>query len=222
VLINSDTIDIPVCTSDVLLRQFSKTKDAKVKEVVTAGTRFDELLKLASPERRAVLEGLSKQLELKGDDRSAAARSLADSIDKQRRGAETRPGSGRRGGGRSEREQLRDQIRSAVLARWPEISNAYHPAAVEAISKESGEIVKLIEGHPAFARWDKLVARDDEREDRSFELERRWVKCQRFLYVAETVALEANLDKFAGKLVQAKYKSLRAAENGTLGKRAEG
>ena len=48
------------------------------------------------------------------------------------------------------------------------------------------------------------------------------MKCQRFLYVAETVALEANLDKFAGKLVQAKYKSLRAAENGTLGKRAEG
>ena len=46
VLINSDTIDIPVCTSDVLLRQFSKTKDAKVKDLVTAGTKFEELLKL--------------------------------------------------------------------------------------------------------------------------------------------------------------------------------
>jgi hypothetical protein len=226
VLINSDTIDIPVCTSDVLLRQFSKTRDAKLKELVTASARFDELLKLASPERRAVLEALSKQLELKGDDRAAAAKTLADSLDKQRRGPDTRPagprGGGPGGGPRAEREQLRNQIRSKVLARWPEISNPYHPAAVAAISKESDEIVKLIEGHPAFARWDKLVARDGEQQDRSFDLERRWVKCQRFLYVAETVALEANLEKFAPKPVQAKYKALRAAEGGALGRKVEG
>jgi hypothetical protein len=217
VLLTSDTIDIPVCTSDVLLRQFSKTKDAKVKDLVTSGTKFEELVKLASAERRAVLEGLSKQLDLKGDDRAAAAKTLAATLDKERRTPDARPAPGQRST-RAEREQLRNQIRSKVLARWPEISNAYHPAAVEAISKESAEIVKVIENHPAFARWDKLVARDSDQSERSFELERRWVKCQRFNYVAESVALEANLEKFASKAVLAKFKALRAAENGTLGK----
>ena len=84
-----------MCTSDILLRQFSKTRDEKVKELVTASSKFDQLLKLATPDRRAVLEGLSKQLELKGDDRAAAARTLADSIDKQRKSLDQKQGRGR-------------------------------------------------------------------------------------------------------------------------------
>jgi hypothetical protein len=212
VLLNSDTIDIPVCTSDILLRQFSKTRDDKVKELVTASSKFDQLLKLATPDRRAVLEGLSKQLELKGDDRAAAARTLADSIDKQRKGLDQKQGRGR------DRETLRSQIRGRVLARWPEMNSPYHPATIEALTHQPEEIVKTIEGAPGFAKWEELSRQVDEQSEKSFELERRWVKCQRFLYVAESVALEANLGKFAGKLMLSRYEQLRKAECGILGK----
>ena len=105
-----------------------------------------------------------------------------------------------------------------MLSRWPELATAYHPGAIAALTTQADEIVRAIESHPAFKRWDALVREADAREDKSFELERRWVKCQRFLYTADSVALEANLDKFAGKLVQARYQAVRAAENGTLGK----
>jgi hypothetical protein len=213
VLLNSDTIDIPVCTSDVLLRQFSKTKDGNRKDLVTASTPFEQLLKLASPDRRAVLEGLSKQLDLKGADRAAAARLLADSIDRQRKTLQ--PRNGRRGGDRG--EMLRGAIRGRLLARWPEMSSPFHPVTIEALTREPNEIVKVIESTPGFKEWEEQVKQADDREEKSFELERKWVKCQRFLYTAESVALEANLPKFGGKLVQARYEALRQAENGTLG-----
>lgn len=215
VLLNSDTIDIPVCTSDVLLRQFSKAQaggGAAQKNLVTASTKFDELLALATPDRRAVLEGLSQQLELKGDDRAAAARTLANSIDGERKRVE------RQGRGNSEREDLRRKIRGAVLARWPEMNNAWHPAVTRALAQEPDAIVRMVEGHPSFARWEELSKKADEATEKSFELERKWVKCQRLLYTLESVALAANLDKIATKLVQQRYEQLRAAENGVLGK----
>jgi hypothetical protein len=219
VLLTSDTIDIPMCTSDVLLRQFSKTKaDAKAKDVVTASTRFDDLLKRATPDRRAVLEGLSKALDLKGDDRAAAARALAETIEKQRKALDA-PGGGGRGGRNKERNDLRNQIKARVLARWPEMVNAFHPATQNALNAEADQVVKLIESDPAYKRWNELSERDGSREDKSFDLERKWVKCQRFLYVAETVALEANLGQFANPAVQERFKAIRAAENGTVGTR---
>jgi hypothetical protein len=228
VLLTSDTIDIPMTTSDVLLRQFSKIKDAKVADLVTPSTPFEALLKHATPDRRAVLEGLSKQLELKGDDRAASARALADSIDKQRKALQPPGGGGGRrglpGGGnnatgnmQNERDNLRNTIRARLIARWPEMNSPYHPLAVAALAKEPDEIVKVIESAPGYKKWDDLVQKVDEQQEKSFDLERKWVKCQRFLYVAETVALEANLPSFGGKLVQSRYEALRKAENGTLG-----
>jgi hypothetical protein len=206
--VTSETIDIPVCTSDVLLRQFSRTKDEKVKDLITASTAFDRLCGLATPDRRAALEGLSKSLGLKGADRAAAARTVADAVSRERREIERNKGRLNQ-----EREGLRKQLRAAVQAQWPEMSNAFHPAAVSAITREGGQIVKTIESHSAYAKWDKLGEEIDALAEKSFGLERKWVKAQRFLYVAESVALAANLEKVAGKLVQERYARLRAAEN---------
>jgi hypothetical protein len=97
------------------------------------------------------------------------------------------------------------------------MSSPFHPVTIEALTREPNEIVKVIESTPGFKEWEEQVKQADDREEKSFELERKWVKCQRFLYTAESVALEANLPKFGGKLVQARYEALRAAENGTLG-----
>jgi hypothetical protein len=98
------------------------------------------------------------------------------------------------------------------------MSSPFHPATIAALTHEADEIVRVIEQSPTFKKWDEQVQQADEQSEKSFDLERKWVKCQRFLYVAESVALEANLGKFGGKLVQARYEALRAAENGTLGR----
>ena len=84
-----------------------------------------------------MLAGLSKQLELTGDDRAAAARQLADALDKQRKALEPRGsgggGGGRRGGG-DRIDALRNPIKARLLSRWPEMSSPYHPATVAALT----------------------------------------------------------------------------------------
>lgn len=225
VQLTSDTVDIPVCTSDGLLRQFSRARPGNERpapaaapggagEWVAPSAPFARLCELASPDRRAVLEGLSKVLGLTGDDRAAAARGMAGALERQRKDVQQQKGVAMR-----DREPLRRGIRGAVLGRWPEMSNAWHSAAQAALAREPEAIVKAIESHGSFAKWDALVAKVDELDDKDTELERKWVKCQRFLYTAESVALEANLERAAPRLVQERYKAMRAAETSFLGSR---
>lgn len=213
VQLTSDTIDIPVCTSDNFLRQYSKTQDAKFKDLITPNSNFDVLVEKASPDRRAVLEGLSRLLDLKGDDRSRAAKTLADSIDRQRKELDAQKVKLNQ-----ERDMLRRRLRAAVQSRWPEMTNAFHPAVTRALASEPDSIVKTIESHEAFKRWDELVNSIEKISDQNFALERKWVKCQRFLYAAQSVALEANLEKFATKPQLQRYQQIREGETGTLGR----
>lgn len=114
---------------------------------------------------------------------------------------------------------LRRKLRATVQSRWPEMTNAFHPAVTKALTSEADAIVKTIESHESFKRWDELVSSVEKLSDRNFELERKWVKCQRFLYVAQSVALEANLEKYATKFQAERYQKLRAAETATIGNR---
>src|SRR4030095_6107142 len=85
VQLTSDTVDIPVCTCDAFLRTFSKQGGDEGSDLLSPEAPFGRLLKAATPAQRAVLEGLSKQLNLSGDDRVLQARSMAEKLDKERR-----------------------------------------------------------------------------------------------------------------------------------------
>ena len=67
-LINDDSIDTPVCTSDTFLRRFAPMSDADI-----ATTPYPVLSAWATPAQRAALDGLSKALTLDGDERLALA-----------------------------------------------------------------------------------------------------------------------------------------------------
>lgn len=67
-LIHDDSIDTPVCTSDTFLRRFVKTSDNEV-----FATSYALVLKWADPARLAVLNALSSDEHLDGDDRLALA-----------------------------------------------------------------------------------------------------------------------------------------------------
>jgi len=63
-LIHDDSIDTPVCTSDVFLRRFVKTLDAEIM-----ATPFSQIQSWASPAQLEALNALSKSIDLTGDDR---------------------------------------------------------------------------------------------------------------------------------------------------------
>ncbi len=67
-LIHDDSIDTPVCTSDVFLRHYITTKDLDVVQ-----TPYAEIQSWASPAQLAALTALSKSVDLRGEDRLAVA-----------------------------------------------------------------------------------------------------------------------------------------------------
>ena len=67
-LIHDQSADTPVCTSDVFLQQKAPLPDA-----VIYGTPYQEAWLAATPAQRAVLNELSRQLDLSGEARALAA-----------------------------------------------------------------------------------------------------------------------------------------------------
>ena len=258
VKLTSDTIDIPVSTSDTFLRAFSKTTggarvspeaprsprrrgnggnadappttrpsavdsqtasspstrpavEAASTKLMSVDTPYATLAATADPARRAVLDGLSDQLKLAGPERARAARDLAnqlqrdrDSSDAQRRTAQKAAAG------------LRDRIAAAVRSRWPELAVAYHPKQAQIVRVEGDAVVKFIESHKDFTEYEAQRELADTFESRSIELERKWVKTQRFLRTAEEVALAANLPSVASPELNQRYNALLASEYGYI------
>ncbi len=212
VQITSDTIDIPLATSDIFLRSCSKAEKGKA-EMVNAEEPVEKLLGLATAAQRAVIEGLSKQLELKEEGRMVEVRGAADKIDKERKGLDSQKRKVQRDMG-----GLRGQIQAAVKFRWPELSNPWHPKATSIITKEADEVVKVIEGHPRFKKFDEMYREVEALDGRNRDLERKWVKCQRLMQTLQSVALGGNLSKIASEELQEKYREIVEME----GMRLEG
>ncbi|MDB5171766.1 MAG: hypothetical protein JWN51_539, partial [Phycisphaerales bacterium] len=170
VLLHSDTIDIPVMTSDEFLRQFSKVSG---ESLIAVEAPYNELLEHATPMQRIVLEGLSKELGLTTQGRATEALHLAEILEAQRKTAEneTRKRNDERG-------NLARDIRSRLLRRWPELSNAWHPRVAELMQKEGPEIQHAIESDSAYPRWEIVRREADDFDEKAMVLERRWVKCK--------------------------------------------
>lgn len=222
----SDTIDIPIASSDAFLRQYSRVKpstprNTKVEpddpkgiddELVTPELPFTKLMELATPAQRAVLDGLCAHLGIVGEERTKSIRAEAGKFDKARREAEQR----RRGADR-ELSQVRNQIQSAIKLRWPELASPWHPEVARLLREEPEALVKAIESHASFLKLEQLSTRSSEHDTQARDAERKWVKCQRYLRVAENVALAANLPRVATKDIQQRHAKLHALENSALG-----
>jgi hypothetical protein len=212
VQITSDTIDIPLATSDIFLRSCSKIGSKDKPDLVSAEMDVEELLESATPGQKAVIEQLSAQLKLTDDGRMVEAKALADKIDKERKAIDRR---------RVQRElgQMRGQIQSAVKRKWPELANPWHPRTLEIMQKESDEVIRVIEKHPRYQRFEELSNELDGLETRNRDLERKWVKCQRVMQTLTSLAYAANFENVASEELKERYKELVEAENCVIEKR---
>ncbi len=220
VIISSETIDIPIKTSDAFLRHYSKTsrpKDAKTPADawMKPDADYAGILKQASPEDHAVLEALSRKLGLKekqADKRSKEARDLMAELEKQRKAlADQKKKSD------TERNKIKAKLAGEIRKRWPEVSNPFHPNARMLLEPtQSEQVMALLKKEGAWNKYLKAKSASAAFEKKRFELDKRKVKCMRFLRVMENVVLEKNLEVAAGAEISARYKKLRALENGSL------
>jgi hypothetical protein len=195
----------------VFLRQFSEASVENPKGLVTADDPFDRLLDLATPSRRAVLAALAGRLGLDGPDRLRQARAIAEQIGKDRRKIAERKTKLT-----AEYNRIKSRIRSRLKSRWPALVTAYHPGAQSILEREGERVQRFIESQDSFERWGQVGEQLADLEDEESALERKWVKCQRLIRCAESVALAANLGEVADEDVRKRYRDLVKAESGTL------
>ena len=211
-LITSDTIDVSMKTSDTFLRQFSSTTAGQDRENwLTPDSSFERLLEAAESPERAELKGLSQRLNLDGPARTRTVRSTSDGLRRRRRGVE---------GERQKIVAARDQscaaLQSLLKHRWPELSNFLNPKIEKLLSDEADPIVRAVESSASYRDLKRQDDRLDSVDRELDEIERKQVKCLRFLRIIEHVALANNLPQVAAPEVRARYESLVAQEGGTL------
>jgi hypothetical protein len=216
-LINSDTIDVSNKTSDAFLKQYSKFKtNDSGADLLDANTDYAQLLQKAEPPEHAVLEGLSQRLTLTGADRATAARNMSEGLRQRRRLLQ---GEQRRLN--QSHDQLCQVMQAIVKRRWPELTNLLNPGVPKLLNDEGKAIVKAIESSSQYPELQKEDGRLNDLEEELTELERKQVKCMRFIRTAEHVALAANLSSVAPPEVCARYAKLIAAEGGSFAETAK-
>ncbi|HEY7087400.1 MAG TPA: hypothetical protein VH518_04875 [Tepidisphaeraceae bacterium] len=213
VLLYSDTVDVPLTTSDQLLRDKSRERRTIDQDpsMLDRDAPYSKILSVANPWEKAVLEGLSKTLELDGEDRLIRARQQASRIERERRDlARRRQQADRQIAG------ARNRLRNALSVRWPELSQPWNAQAPKILQTELPAIRKFVEGRPAYQDYLDADDRANDSYDHSDELERKWAKLQRLVDRAQTVILQTNLPKLADAETLEVYRALVERENRPL------
>ena len=210
-LITSDTIDISIKTSDALLRSVSRNSGKGAEGMLTADAPYQQLIAVATPVDRAVLDGLSNQLVLNGSDRAKEARQLADRVQKDiRKLAEKRRKSN------SSYDGMRRTILAACQVRWPELSNRWDPKVFDLLHDEGEAVASVIEQHSKYSDFVRLHDEMVLIAEHKLDLERKWVKCQRLLRTIDNITLAANLSLIAPSEGHSRYQRLIELENSVL------
>ncbi|HUO10264.1 MAG TPA: hypothetical protein VM008_18300 [Phycisphaerae bacterium] len=213
-LLNDDTIDIPISTSDQLLRDFShfRTRE-ETTDILENNAPYADVLAAASPAQRAALEGLSVQLALTGNDRLPKALAMARDLQSERN-ALTRSRRATDNAFNNARERLHD----ALAHHFPELGIPNHPDAAKIMATQHDAILALLNSQKDYQVYHDAEKKRDDLDEQEDALERKWVTTQRFLERARTVILAANLPKVAKPDIVAAYQALIARESETFSK----
>ncbi len=203
-LIHDESIDVPVCTSDVLLRHDVPFKVDDIKR-----TPYAELKKWATRPQRAALDGLSARLKLSSEDRYAQGFELM--MPREDRTAQQRPDQLA-----LTFQQLRSARRSYLFSRWPDLRHAgskeYSAAHAEALAQIAASM------HDGDA-WSELIKDYDARESAETateESENNAAFALRFVRLCTSVTLAHQLMQTGTPEQKARYTRLVAAERRPL------
>jgi hypothetical protein len=193
-----------VKTSGIFLRQFASLDGAKHRKA--------ELLGAADTAERQILQAIGKRLKHSKEPVAATARAKANALFDAREGIIDKIKKLY-----DEQEALLESVAADLAARWPELSNPWHPRVHELMRKpQSDAIIAAIKGHADYAKYQKLDRKLDALDAQHSEIDAEWPDWERFARTAENIILRQRLAKTADSAIQARFVELVELENGTL------
>ena len=199
-VLTADTIDLPIKTSGEFLSVYAKFGKGQT-DLLKSDVPFSQILSFSLPFQKAVLNGLSEELELEGEDRVAKAWQASQRFSRGRfRGRRTTPGS-----------EFKKRIAADLKKRWPGLANVLNPIAMELLTTRSQEFIAAVENHRDYAKYRQAVDSAETNESTKSK-----VKYERFLRTADNVILAENLRRSKNDKLIAAFNEIIAAEDGTL------
>lgn len=203
---HDESIDIPVCTTDVFLRRYITTPDEEIFK-----RSYADVKAWASEGQRAALEELSKRLKLSGDDRGARAygRFINGGDDP---GA---PRSNARAAARRTLSEARDEARRGLIQRWPELLDAGGPGYQRARTEAAQQVERQLKQAPYKALIDAENALDAA-ENEAYRRELDESRQIRFVRLFKSVVLAHEARAGADESVKRGFERIAAAERRLL------
>jgi hypothetical protein len=201
-VLTAETIDLPLKSSGEFLTKHGRYGRAG-GNLLTDDAAYSDVMAVASPVQREVLNGLSKQLGLNGEQR------IMQAFEVTRRSNRTR---GRRGRTqtRSPSLELKRKISTSLRRKWPELANVMNPTAIELLTSRSDEFVRAIEGHPDYTKYRELADTPAANE------QKKRVKYERFLRTVDNVIFAENLRREGKSKLVSQYEAMVKAERKPL------
>ena len=201
-VIESNTIDLPVITSGEFLSEYGRygnsnneSSDGNKAEFLSEEATYDEVIAVATPCQKAILERLSSQLELTGNDRIQQA-------ERQSRNAVRSSPRGRRSRRRTPESQLRLEIARDIKKKWPQLANVMNPVAIDLVTTQQDKFIAALEGHDEYAEYRKLA------DTGTNDGEKKRVKYERFLRTVDNVIFAENLLRSDREGIKQKYNGI--------------
>jgi hypothetical protein len=240
-IIESDTIDVPVRTTNALLQRYSRQPrqprqrrrrsnnddensfgrilgslnsqrpESRSQGLVQASGPLARLMELARSDQRAILERLPAKLGLGSNATVEAARSKLREL----RGNSNSAGSRLRRAQQTEERSL-ERVQEELREIWPELNADLPPLAIELASNRADEFAATVEALPSYKALRRSKERVKQLSDERMKLSREEARLQRLLQTCESVALAANLPRLAPREIVERYERLLAMEEGTL------
>lgn len=223
VCIHSETIDVPLKTSDVLLRKYMGTNSRDVpkkggeKNIIekflpnlfsnesnkTAGqkkiehTTVSELMAWASHEEKAIFSALSNEIGLKKDFPINEIKKLQEELNKEKEKLQKEKKLSL-----DQKNNYRDELKKRLKKKYPELVNPYHQKVSEIIhSKEKEVIFSIISAQSTWDNFLKAKEKADRFEADKFTIEKKEAKLLRVRRCVENIFLSQQL-KIKGTLEQ--------------------
>ena len=211
VVIHSDTIDLPVKTSEIWLRtiffpdfgekkqsdkkdpsgKLSEFADKILKHSDESKISLEELINMAEPEEKAILRELSLSLDLNGThafpeltQKIADLKKEKEDVGKKKKDSYTKT------------NKVKDEIKVRIKKAYPELNNPYHPLVGKILrGSERQAFLDLLNQEKEWSTFQQNQRNAETLESQRFILDKKEVKAIRLKRAMENVLLYKQLQE---------------------------
>ncbi len=213
-VIESNTIDVPVRTTEALLRKYShapKSLEEETDKRLTLSGPVSKLVPYCRPDQRAVLAQLLPKLQL---DANATMEDIDGKVAGIQR--ELEAANAQLDSTEQTHHDALAKLQAELYEIWPELHSEWAPLAVELVTDRASEFVDTVQKLPDYATWRYAAKRQKELTKVALQLERDKARTERLQRQCETLVLAANLPKVATPEIVKRYEQLLALEEEAL------